>query len=36
MTPKQKQWMWFIGLYVGSVVLLASFSFIVRLFIPHA
>lgn len=40
MTSKQKtkakQWLWFFGLYIGSVLLLTAFSLIVHVILPQA
>ena len=32
---KKKQWLWFIGIYVISVIAVASISYLLKLFIPH-
>lgn len=33
---KAKQWLWFFGLYIISVLVLFGFSALIRLFVPQA
>lgn len=33
---KAKQWLWFFGLYFGALGVLALFSYIAHMVVPHA
>ena len=33
---KAKQWLWFFGLYFGALGVLALFSYVAHMIVPHA
>lgn len=33
--PKKRQWLWFIAIYIISVVAVASTSYLLKSLIPH-
>lgn len=32
---KKKQWLWFIAIYIASIVAVAGISYLLKLLIPH-
>ncbi len=33
--PKKRQWLWFIGLYLLSIIAVASVSYLLKGLLPH-